>query len=236
LKKYFLLIIGCVLLASQFALSATNINLVELVDTTKTHRISFYSTSLKCTYSDKLDSRGNIFISGGSQKKQSVSMATIEFDILKDTEGKVGKIMMQWYPKTTPYRTSLQKEKILRLRHIEVGQDNPFGPPHRLQKHGHGTMAMETLLTILRQSNYFPEGTELWLECQTFKPYLSPWYEKFGFTNQPTPPALIEDGVRYLAVPLKSTKFPLHKKRIKAAKKIQAFWRGYQVRKKTPEN
>ena len=214
-------------------------DLVEIISRSKLHKVPGYAVSLRCKHSDTLDKSGGIHGTAAHLKSKGVlPMGEVELHVLLGEEKQdIGTFMLQFFSNGGNYGAhsrDLGKEPILRIRNIFIGKDVAFGPAHALQKKGYGTMALETLFTVLRTSETLPETTQVWLECPTFKAHLQPWYKSFGFKTKDTSQSLLQDYVVYMSVPLTKTKFPLSKKR-KAAVKIQAAYRGYLARKKMKE-
>jgi hypothetical protein len=229
----------CFLMHASFSAAAhKSEELVEIISKSKLHKVPKYSVGLQCTYSDTLDKRGGIHGTAAHLKSRGVlPMGEVELHVLLGEEKQdIGTFMLQFFSKGESYGAQSRDkgtEPILRIRDIFIGDrhSSSFGPPHALHKHGYGTMALETLFTVLRTSKTLPDTTQVWLECPTFKKHLQPWYKSFGFKTKDTPQSLLQDYVVYMAVPLTKTKFPLSKKRKKAAVKIQAAYRGYLARK-----
>jgi hypothetical protein len=234
--------------ASFSAAAHKSEELVEIISKSKFHRVPGYPVGLQCKYSDTLDKSGSIHGTVAHLKAKGVlSMGEVELHVLLGEEKQdIGTFMLQFFSNGENYGAPSKdkpKSSILRIRDIFIGESfgSTFGPPHELQKKGYGTMALETLFTVLRLSQTLPDTTQVWLECPTFKAHLKPWYESFGFEIKDTPQSLLQEYVVYMAVPLSKTKFPLVKKRkkevkaTKAAVKIQAAYRGHVARKKVKE-
>lgn len=139
--------------------------------------------------------------------KRSMEGAAVTFQIFhKDhSDEEIGKIMVQFYPHSTPYiskdSTFSRPDKIIRLREVTVNKPN--------QGCKYGTMALEGLFSYLRQrqrEGFFDQETEVWLEVSSFDPRLSSWYNRFGFKEKTT---ILE--TKYMFSPLQKIKFPLFK-------------------------
>lgn len=223
-KKYLsLMVLLAAIGMGRNSLSAGEPALADLIEPNKIHRIPFYSTGIKCTSTLKIDKKGNVYTVGKSGAR-SVEGAGIELDIVtqeEDEEKNIGRLLVQFYPNSTPYAEGYSPTgHIIRLKKIWVGAE--FGETD-LQKHGHGTMAMEALLTLLRKVPVFKESKpawELWLEYDS-SAHLTKWYESFGLQKKATPVSLKIQGGQYMAALLDKTRFPLFKKK-KAAEKALA--------------
>jgi hypothetical protein len=211
MKKYclFLHMLGVLMMIGHVQ-GATREALMDLVPT-DIQAIPGYSARIVCSYTDKVDAAGRIY---GAKDRQPRYMGEVVFKIWAEKQ-EVGQILLQWYPQCDIYPGHTLRN-ILRLRDITIGEDTFFGAPHRLQKRGFGTQALETLFVSLRQRSALSPSTHVWLECKTYKPYLPGWYGSFGFKKETTPRSLTDEGVQYMSVPLLQTKFPHHKK-LKAA-------------------
>ena len=75
---------------------------------------------------------------------------------------------------------------------------------------GMGAMALETLFKALRESPDFPDTLPIYLEAPTYVEHLVPWYTRFGFTGQYTPPEVLAE-MQYMAVLVGQTKFPYYR-------------------------
>jgi hypothetical protein len=159
------------------------------------------------------------------------------FNIIDKDAAVVGALNTQWIPDPVVHFGSdyYGTTPMLRIANISIGPDLGNGrilsvlDKNNLQKQGYGTQALEALFSALRKSD-FPQDTRIYLECPTYVAYLPKWYKSFGFRDIQTPFSVSAECVQYMAVTIGKTKFPLYKK-WKAARKIQALWRGYTVRK-----
>ncbi len=131
-------------------------------------------------------------------------------------ERTVGVLYLQYYKKAdTRYYTI--EGPMLRISNFSIGDvacpsSLSILDKNPLQKQGYGSMAMETLFKALRESPDFSNIWPIFLEAPTYVKHLVPWYEKFGFTSQYTPPEAAAGMVQYMAVSVGKTKFPYYKK------------------------
>lgn len=81
----------------------------------------------------------------------------------------------------------------------------------KYRKQGYGTEALETIFDMLSRHDtgvYLHPSTKVMLEIEKERPWLVPWYEKFGFVEVSGP---TYDYV-YMEVPLHKIRFPLREK------------------------
>jgi hypothetical protein len=146
-------------------------------------QIPHYETYLECVYTED--------VTDFTQNK---------LFIYQQDGQKIGEILLQYYPSGGYYKTAGQIPTI-RLRNIEIEE--------QYRKAHHGTRALETLFTQLRQSTVFPGNAEVWLEYSSCDQFLAPWYDSFGFCS--TPESSFAE-TKVMRVLLSKTKFPYNKK------------------------
>lgn len=145
------------------------------------YRIPGYNIYLVCSYDERVN-----------------PMTQVNFDIM-DESGKIGLILLQYYPDTRNQLYQSSPAGTLRLRHIEIDNEK--------RRQGHAGRALETLFTSLRK--HAPKTVkEIWLECNVNPDYLIPFYEKLGFSRGRT---TTWGDVIEMSVPIKKTKFPYFK-------------------------
>lgn len=150
-------------------------------DAKSSYRIPGYGTYLVCSWNPKI-----------------TAMTQINFDIM-DESGKIGLILLQYYPNASNQFYQSSPAGTLRLRHIEIDSEK--------RHQGHAGRAIETLFTSVRKHG--PKTvTEIWLECNFRPDYLIPFYEKLGFSRGKT---TVWGDVIEMSVPIKKTKFPYYK-------------------------
>ncbi len=124
-------------------------------DAKSKYKIPGYETYLVCSYDQPIR-----------------TMTQINFDIM-DESGKIGLILLQYYPDANNQFYTSSPAGTLRLRNIEIEDKTK-------RRQGHGGRALETLFIALRK--HAPkEISDIWLECNVRPNYLIPFYEKLGF-------------------------------------------------------
>ena len=171
-------------ISSAFHIDASNLGDQDdtfMKDAKPQYKITGYDTYLVCSYDEKIS-----------------PMTQINFDI-RDESGKIGEILLQYYPDARNQFYKSSSAGTVRLRHIEIDSEK--------RQQGHAGRALETLFTSVRLHG--PKTVkEIWLECNVSPDYLIPFYEKLGFSRGRT---TIWGDVIEMSAPIKKTKFPYFK-------------------------
>ncbi len=226
----FSLVIGC---------AVTHAGLDEgLVDiaTPRIRNLPYGGVALKVRQSDQISSTNRVFSKEGRPKFGNCG--EIVFDIYPTTSPKmlgekVGDIILLLFPHSR--RGCVEPTLELTILVGKSGSHHfPTAEDFAVRKKGYGTAALETLFAALRKGEkagiHLPKDTTIKLDVERHKPWLLDWYGRFGFTQEPDN---LWNEFFVMKCPVKKLKFPLHKKRVDAAIKIQRAWRSHRACQKS---